>query len=283
MPFRKSKPWGNTKPTVGYGIDFGDPINSQIDGCWLANENAGNKLTDISRGNNGTFTSGPTWGNGRFGKAINLPASGSAYVNLAKTNYPVPVSAASIAAWVNVNAATSIYSPILTRTYAGTHTSPYHVFKLGANRFGSADKFNCEISTTSVNDQSTPAPSTYAYGVWYFVVATYDGANVRLYQNGVLVATQATTGNFIYGSGGFIRFGANAGGAENFYGLIDNVRFYSNRALTASEVRRLYTEPFAGIITPRRRIISQAAAAGGVFTPYYWQQHIAGGMHGESA
>lgn len=26
-----------------------------------------------------------------------------------------------------------------------------------------------------------------------------------------------------------------------------------------------------------------APAGGGVFTPYYWRQHIAGGMHGETA
>ena len=70
------------------------------------------------------------------------------------------------------------------------------------------------------------------------LVGTYDGSNVKLYWNGVLVATEPHSGS-IYTNNQPVRISGYSNGAEIFNGLIDEVRIY-NRALTESEIQRLY-------------------------------------------
>jgi len=69
---------------------------------------------------------------------------------------------------------------------------------------------------------------------WTHVAMTYDGANIRLYQNGTLISTVAATGNMTNGNGGLI-IGGNTIWGEYFVGKIDEVRIY-NRALSAAEL-----------------------------------------------
>jgi hypothetical protein len=69
---------------------------------------------------------------------------------------------------------------------------------------------------------------------WSHLVATYDGANQRLYVNGVQVAESPQTA-MIRQSKGKLRIGGNSLGNEYFHGYIDEVRIY-NRALTPDEV-----------------------------------------------
>jgi hypothetical protein len=57
---------------------------------------------------------------------------------------------------------------------------------------------------------------------------------MRLYVNGVLVATRAQTGNTTVSTGA-LRIGSNAVWGEYFSGAIDEVRIY-NRALAAGEI-----------------------------------------------
>ena len=71
MKFLK-KNWGTTKPSVGYGVDWSDPISKGLVGCWLFNEGAGAFAFDIARKNKGTLTNGPTWTSGRFGKGLSF-------------------------------------------------------------------------------------------------------------------------------------------------------------------------------------------------------------------
>ena len=64
---------------------------------------------------------------------------------------------------------------------------------------------------------------------------TYDGANMRLYLNGVQAGIRAQTGSTVVTTG-MLRIGGNAVWGEYFAGLIDEVRVY-NRALTAAEIQ----------------------------------------------
>lgn len=69
---------------------------------------------------------------------------------------------------------------------------------------------------------------------WGFFCCTYDGANVKIYRNGVYEGQQATTGTANWSSG--MRIGSwSPGGGYQWSGNIDAVSFY-NRALSASEV-----------------------------------------------
>jgi hypothetical protein len=71
---------------------------------------------------------------------------------------------------------------------------------------------------------------------WGFFCCVYDGANVRIYRNGVYEGQQATTGTANWAQG--MRIGFWTGGAGYYWsGYISNVSFY-NRALSDSEVQQ---------------------------------------------
>ena len=86
---------------------------------------------------------------------------------------------------------------------------------------------------------TTPNP----VNVWTHVALTYDGATLRLYVNGVQVASQAQAGS-IQTPSTPLRIGGNVPYGEYFQGLIDEVRVY-NRALSAAEIQSDMTSPLA--------------------------------------
>jgi hypothetical protein len=75
---------------------------------------------------------------------------------------------------------------------------------------------------------------------WHHIVCTYDGANLRIYQDGVLTGTRAQTGN-IPGTGVAMMFGRQSNGSGDilYRGDWDEVKMY-NRALNGDEVKTLF-------------------------------------------
>ena len=76
---------------------------------------------------------------------------------------------------------------------------------------------------------------------WTHLTATYDGATLRMFVNGVQASSRAVTGLTATTSGA-LRIGGNSVWGEYFRGLIDEVRIY-NRALTAAEIQTDMTTP----------------------------------------
>jgi hypothetical protein len=73
---------------------------------------------------------------------------------------------------------------------------------------------------------------------WVHVLATYNGAETKLYLNTELVASGILTGD-IKSSNTIVRIGSYSSSSNIFIGLIDNVKIY-NKALTQQEVKRDY-------------------------------------------
>ena len=72
-------------------------------------------------------------------------------------------------------------------------------------------------------------------GTWGYYVATYDGANTKIYRQGVYEGAKSTTGIVDFDATVF-RFGwFSAGSSFSFNGLGGNIDLY-NRALSAAEV-----------------------------------------------
>lgn len=95
-------------------------------------------------------------------------------------------------------------------------------------------------------------------GVWHCLVVTWDNVTLRAYRNGVL------TGSVTPGSGGVtwtaFAIGRNASaGVGYFNGNVALVRKY-NRAITPGEVRRLYSDPWAGTARGRRIVVPGAGS-----------------------
>src|SRR2546430_9039414 len=78
-------------------------------------------------------------------------------------------------------------------------------------------------------------PTGLGLNTWTHLAGTFDGATMRLYVNGVEVASQAQTAA-LTATAGTLQIGADSYTGENFAGRIDEVRIY-NRALTAAEIQ----------------------------------------------
>ena len=78
------------------------------------------------------------------------------------------------------------------------------------------------------------AAAGLAVNAWTHLAATYDGAAVRLYVNGVQAASVARTGT-IASSTSPVEFGGDTFYGQVFDGLIDEVRIY-NVALSAAQI-----------------------------------------------
>ena len=75
-------------------------------------------------------------------------------------------------------------------------------------------------------------------GNWYHIVGTYDGANLRLYINGVNEVTTANTGTPAANSSG-IRLMARWDSNQYWGGNLSTVKIY-DRALSQAEVLQNY-------------------------------------------
>jgi hypothetical protein len=78
-------------------------------------------------------------------------------------------------------------------------------------------------------------PSALSLNTWTHLAGTYDGAMLRLYVNGVQVASQLQVG-ILLGSANPLQIGGDSIFGQTFQGQIDEVRVYS-RALSAAEIQ----------------------------------------------
>jgi hypothetical protein len=95
---------------------------------------------------------------------------------------------------------------------------------------------------------------------WYHFGGTYDGSKVRIYLNGVLDAEYDVTGNIVPKSGPLSIGHQDAGGAEYFNGIIDEVKVY-NRTLSAEEVWAEYTRTGGGFAIGTQTVTLESGAS----------------------
>ena len=257
MKFLK-KNWGTTKPSVGYGVDWSDPISKGLVGCWLFNEGAGAFAFDIARKNKGTLTNGPTWTSGKFGKGLSFDGTND-YVNIG--DVLDQTGSFSLSAWVKRagDSPTGRAGTIVGKEMASTAQFMLEIIDSSEGTSPNTVRF----ITFGLAVISVYSTQTITNGQWYHIVATFDSSSItqKIYIDGVQNATQTTTGTMTANSD-TLKIGYSQGtGASNnyFFGVIDDVRIY-NRALSAGEVKRLYSEPFAGILSPVQRRINSVSA-----------------------
>ncbi len=108
-------------------------------------------------------------------------------------------------------------------------------------RITSAKKLEAVVNGTILTFSTPVAPFssvTLNTSQWYNVAATYDGTNIKLYLNGVLVATQAKTGA-IPADASLLTLGKDPSTNTKFFkGKIDEVRVF-NTALTDAQLQRM--------------------------------------------
>jgi hypothetical protein len=195
---------------------------------WTFDEGTGTTAADTAGARTGTLTNGALWTAGRSGSAVTLDGVDD-YV--AVPTFDVSGSAITIAGWVRNSSFSTTDQRLISKT---TGTTNY--WTLGTN--ASALRFRLRTGTSETTlDGGTLQPNT-----WYHAVATYDGATMRLYLNGVQVASTAKTGALATAATVPVGIGRNPAGSNYVNGAVDDLRIFA-RGLTAADVITLYGEP----------------------------------------
>jgi hypothetical protein len=111
---------------------------------------------------------------------------------------------------------------------------------------------------------------------WYHVAATYNGAQVKIYINGILTYTGAQTGNCVSNTLP-LRIGADQNATSKFTGRLDEIRIY-NTALTDNDIYALYAGPKL-LTVPNDRILCPNGSAtlniagSGTGYSYQWKKN----------
>ena len=187
-------------------------------------EGAGTTALDASGNALNGAISGATWSTGRNGGALAFDGVDD-WVTV-DDNPLLDVTRLTVSAWIRPTVRTP-WMTVLMKEAPDTLA-----YALYANN--DASRPAGEILVNGVIRIAT-GTAAIATNAWTHLAYTYDGANMRMYVNGVLVRTVARTGN-ITASTGPLRIGGNEVWGEFFTGLIDDVRVY-NRALTLAEVQ----------------------------------------------
>lgn len=229
-------------------LDPLDPLNRGLILFYPLGEGRGLVARDLCKpGNHATLAnfSAYPWTLARSGGCCPL-FDGATTVITSGANLPLPTSH-SVCAWVYSTGAQANNGRIAL-------TDVNNFFALGVNSTHTTYSWIVHNSTL---DGCSGGP--IVNNTWQFVCGTFDTVTLRLYVNGVEVANQATAGN---PSGtGTLKVGKGA--ATGWWkGKIEGVRYYGGRVLSPSDIWRLYTDQWAGLLqddTPDYRV----ASAGG--------------------
>ena len=222
----------STPSTVNISVANG---GSGLVAAYGFEEGAGGSVADASgKNNNGSITAA-TWSNsGRYGKALSFNGS-TALVTVPDSATLDVTSAITLEAWVNPSSTATSWRDIL-------YKAPDTWFLMGFTPQGTPD-FGGTFATGNVYGSGALPVNT-----WTHLAATYDGANMRFYVNGVLANTVAQTGAILTSTGDLSIGGdllPHDSGPHFWAGLIDEIRIY-NRALTAAEVQTDMNTPVIG-------------------------------------
>ncbi len=239
------------KPRPGCFLNPGLSINRGLVGNWPMWTGADNGIADLSYENTGTFAgTAPVWAKDIHGPVISLPGTDE-YISCAR---PIMAGLSQVTVVAGVRSDTANLAAneeIVEETgsvalYRGANENIIFRIRTGASNY-EAD------FTDGINDLD-----------YHQVAGTYDGANVRVFVDGIMSAdVQAATG-VIDDNSNPLYFGARSTPDRFWGGIIDYVYIY-NRALAASEIEKLYREPFCGYRwTSIIQLASFVAAAGGI-------------------
>ena len=200
-------------------------------------EGSGATTADVSgNGNTGTLVGGISWSaSGRYGTALSFDGVND-LVSIADAPSIDLTSGMTIEAWINPTALSGWRTVAMKEMPGGLDYSLY-----ASNGSRPAGYANTTGSTMYV---SAAGPSALTTGAWTHLAVTYGGGTLRLYVNGVQVASQTGSGT-IRTSTAALTIGGNNVWSEWFAGLIDEVRIY-NRALTQAEIQAGMSQTLGG-------------------------------------
>ncbi len=221
------------KPPLGSQINWSHPLSRGLVGCWLMNEGGGKFFREnISRRLTTLFNpaqyNGKTWGVTPRGIGVSAnQGTGPTYPQ--DPNYKITNQVTLVDYSYYPNAITGV-TPIFEKANGYLDGTGYQIFS-GYSQ--DADLVFQVQGTRAVS----PGKVMNVAGSFHLIVGTYDGSNIKIYSDGILLKTQAYSNSSLTDSAVGLRF--RSGGSR--------IILYSlayNRALSPAEIQQLYAEPY---------------------------------------
>jgi len=200
-------------------------------------EGSGTSVGDASGNNNtGLVTGNAAWTTqGRYGSALSLDGVDD-LVTIPDAPSLDLTTGMTLEAWVNPTGLSGWRTVMMKEISAGL------AYALYAN--DNAPKPAAYVHLANQSQSNGVGGATQLpLNTWSHVAATFDGATVRLFVNGVEVSNAPASGSLMQSSNS-LRIGGNGVWGEYFAGIIDEVRIY-DRALTATEIQADMSTPVA--------------------------------------
>ena len=212
-----------------------EEISDGLVGYWRFDEGSGTTAYDNSSSNNyGTLVNGPTWVNGKHGKALRFDGFDDSINIESSETLRFTSSSFTIACWVKIDGSTGDHQVILSQSRS-IFPGPYFCLELQPN--GHTPQCAVLILPETGTCQYSVSNNNIQFGEWVYLVGTYDGSTIKIYVNGVLTGAIEKEGT-LNSEELPIRIGSHyIIGEENWFkGTIDEVMLY-NRALDAEEIK----------------------------------------------
>ena len=217
-------------------VKYTPPNNLGLVGYWSFNEGTSTVALDYSGNKNkGTLVNGPTWVNGKQGKALNFDGGNDRVVIGDPANNSLDFGSGSFSYGMWVNPASFIGNYDMPWFKGGSSAgAPGYDFELGSGAW-----------TVNIADATTIKSNSFlssgTLGTWTHIFAVVDRSTNRLvvYVNGKSTGVGTDISTLGSMSGTYSATISSNGASYPFNGLIDEVRIY-NRALSAGEIQTLY-------------------------------------------
>lgn len=207
----------------------GNVLNLHMNNDWLDTSGLGNNGT----ASGATFTT-----SSKLGSHAGSFDGVNDYVNITNSASINITNQITISAWIYQKGKPPVLTPY-TRIIAKYGYIPWSI----AIAEDSANNiYGAYFDTNTTNQRKYTPVGSYniSLNTWYHLVGVYNGTNILLYGNGVLVSSAVQNGTLQTNTQQlFIGARDDSGMAEFFNGSIDEVAVW-NRSLSATEIQNLY-------------------------------------------
>lgn len=239
--FATQSAYSGTGIAIATAFNGNYSASNSLVGWWPLNEQYGNKVYDISPQSSNTATYSPanifyaSWASPRYVTQVSNPSS----INLNPIYQEGATNSLSYSVWFKVLSTPGSWPMI----FGDTGGSPRNGYDLYVGGSGSTNPGSLTAERFAGGSGVATSSTPISQNNWYLAVLTYDGTDMRLYLNGVLQGTIASSGSITVNS--IMSLGSDSGYTN--YGNYDlaDLQAYST-ALTSAQAVALYSEGFAG-------------------------------------
>lgn len=251
-----TKPWGQTKPPLGWQVNSAAASELGLVAAWLLNEGGGATVYDLIHGFPLAFNGAPKWNPGALGGSSILNAATSSLGFVASPPQLAINANFSVGVWFTPAAAQGNTFPgiVCSDNDSGTGTGWMVGFNGATTEFGITGP-----SETFISSATSLSTGRLHFGVVTVANGTTTTPKINIYADGLLQLS--TTGSYAFtqsnGSGDLFCVGNDAGSGSStggaWAGNIEAVLIGAG-VWTFDQASRLWADPFYWVQAPKRRL-----------------------------